>query len=123
MNTPLIVLLIVADLIIVYLVLRAVFSRVSGERARALQQRGALLLDVRTPEEFQAGHLKGAVNVPYQDVAARIGELSPNKSAPLLVYCKSGGRSGIARSTLRRMGYSDAHNLGSLERARQLLQS
>jgi phage shock protein E len=120
-NTPFIIAFLIVDMIVVYFILTRVFGRVPEERARQLLQRGALLLDVRTPEEFQSGHLRGAVNVPYQEVAKRIEVLAPDKSSPVLVYCLSGGRSGIAKSTLRRLGYAEAHNLGSLKRARQVV--
>jgi len=123
MNSTFIIAFLIVDTIIVYLILTRVFGRVSEDRARELLRRGALLLDVRTLEEFQSGHLRGAVNVPYQEVAQRIEALAPDKSAPVVVYCLSGGRSGIARSNLRRLGYSEAHNLGSFKRARQVVEA
>jgi phage shock protein E len=82
-----------------------------------------MLLDVRTVEEFRSGHVKGAINVPYQEVGGRIASLAPDKSTTVLVYCLSGGRSGIAKSVLRRLGYSEAHNLGSLRRAQRIVES
>jgi phage shock protein E len=121
-NSTFIIAFLIADIIIVYFILTRVFGLVSEARARELVQRGALLLDVRTPEEFQSGHLRGAVNVPYQEVGRRIEALAPNKSSPVMVYCLSGGRSGIAKSNLRRLGYAEAHNLGSLKRARQIVE-
>ena len=66
---------------------------------------GALLLDVRTPEEFRAGHVDGARNIPVQELARRLGELGP-KTQHVVVYCKSGGRSGAAAQMLRSQGYA-----------------
>jgi phage shock protein E len=65
---------------------------------------GALLLDVRTPEEFREGHVDGAKNIPVQDLARRLGELGP-KSQHIVLYCRSGGRSAAAAQLLKSQGY------------------
>ncbi len=62
-----------------------------------------LLLDVRSPEEFAAGHVPGAVNIPHDQVAARLGEL--DKSRWVLVYCRSGKRAGAAEGVLADAGF------------------
>jgi len=123
MSTQTIVLIVIADLIVVSLVLAKLFGRISEPKAKELLFGRAKLLDVRSPGEFASGHLAGAVNVPYQEVAQRIAAIAPDKSAPLLVYCLSGGRSGIAKRILRRHGYTQAHNLGSLSRAKRIIES
>lgn len=69
---------------------------------------GAFVLDVRQPDEYEAGHVPGAVLVPLDQLEGRLGELP--KGAPLLVICKSGGRSAIAVSALAGAGY-DATNV------------
>ena len=74
---------------------------------------GAVLLDVRNPDEYAAGHIPGSVNLPLP----RIGEAQerfPDKSAPLFVYCLSGGRSSSAVSALEAMGYTNLTNLGGI---------
>ena len=90
---------------------RATPRRISGAEARALVDRGALLVDVRTPGEFAADGIKGAVNIPYDQVEARAGELGA-KDRPMVLYCHSGRRSSIAASTLSRLGYSAVYDLG-----------
>ena len=57
------------------------------EEARRLVESGARLVDVRTPGEFAAGHLPGAINIPVQDLERRLHELGP-KQAPIVVYCR-----------------------------------
>lgn len=74
-------------------------------------------LDVRTPEEFAAKHLEQAKNVPYQLIGEQISEYTTDKSAPILLYCRSGQRAGIALSVLEKMGYTQVRNIGSLENA------
>ncbi len=68
-------------------------------------QNGALLLDVRTPEEFREGHVQGAKNIPVQELARRLHELGP-KTQHVVVYCRSGGRSAAAAQLLKGQGYS-----------------
>lgn len=65
-------------------------------------QRGATILDVRTPAEFRAGHVKGALNVPVDEIGVRLGEVP--KDRPVLVYCASGNRSRRATGILRQAG-------------------
>lgn len=70
---------------------------------------GALLLDVRTPEEYRSGHVPGAKNLPLD----RLGELELPKDRPVFAYCLSGARSAQATAWLRRQGY-EAMNLGGI---------
>ncbi len=86
-------------------------GRVSATDARRLVADGALLLDVRTPAEFDAGHLEGAQNVAVQQLAAALEGLGP-KARPIVVYCQSGMRSRFAAATLRRAGFTAVHDLG-----------
>ncbi|MBE2249677.1 MAG: rhodanese-like domain-containing protein [Myxococcus sp.] len=71
---------------------------------RKLVAEGALLLDVRTWAEFRETHLPRALNVPVQDLPSRLGELGPT-TRPIVVYCRSGGRSAQACALLRQAGY------------------
>lgn len=87
----------------------------SSEDARALVADGAVLVDVRTPEEFAAGHLPGAINLPVQELTGRVRELGPTGTG-LVVYCRSGARSAHATRLLRAAGYTDVHDLGAMSR-------
>lgn len=86
---------------------------VTGDSARALVAAGARLVDVRTPPEFHDRHLPGAINVPLQTLASRLGALGA-KDAPLVLYCRSGARSSQAAAMLRNAGYTAVHDLGSI---------
>jgi rhodanese-related sulfurtransferase len=90
---------------------RAAGGHVSGTEGRALLAAGATLLDVRSPAEFAAGHLDGAVHVPVDELDARLGELPRDR--PVVVYCRSGGRSARAASLLAAAGY-EVHDLGGM---------
>lgn len=71
--------------------------------ARERVTNGALLLDVRTPEEFNAGHIPGARNIPVQELQSRLGELEKWRS--VVVYCRSGARSATAKALLTKAGH------------------
>jgi len=70
-----------------------------------------LLVDVREPDEWEEGHIPGAIHVPRGWLEARIEGLVPDKSRPLLVYCSGGSRSAFAAKALGEMGYEDVVNL------------
>lgn len=77
-------------------------GRASADDAHRWVEQGATLLDVRTPEEFAAGHLDGAVNIPVQELDRRLSEVPPGK---VVVYCRSGARSARAAVMLRSAGH------------------
>ena len=74
---------------------------------------GAILLDVRTPEEYKEGHIPGSVSIPLAALPARYNELGA-LDTPLFVHCLSGGRSGQAVSFLKRAGYTNVKNIGGI---------
>lgn len=88
---------------------------VDGRAAHELWAAGVKFVDVRTAEEFQAGHIPGALNIPHDQMARRHQELGP-PSTPVLVYCGTGRRSGIAASVLHEHGFTDVYDLQSYER-------
>lgn len=79
----------------------------TGDAQLALWQ--SVVVDVREPEEVALGHLPGAVNIPRGVLEFKIGTLPQTKetSAPLLLYCRSGGRSALAAVQLQKLGYSN----------------
>jgi len=81
---------------------------------QAKKDASLLLLDVRTPEEFAAGHIPGAVNIPYDQVAAHLGEIP--KGDEVVLYCHSGRRAGLATEVLAANGYKKlAHLQGDMQ--------
>src|SRR5512145_1599964 len=101
--------MILAGIVVAYLAIKRV-SLASIRKAQEALRHGAIVIDVRSKEEFQDKHLPGAVNIPLDDLSSEIGRVAPDKSKTLLLHCLSGGRSGIARFSLKRMGYSSVHN-------------
>lgn len=81
----------------------------------------AVLIDVRTPAEFNAGHIQGAVNLPHDRIGDTISNTVSDKSTPIYLYCRSGRRVKAAMETLQRLGYNNMHNLGGFEEAKRQL--
>ena len=74
---------------------------------------GAVLLDVRSPQEYREGHIPGSQNVPLQTID-KVGAVAENKDVPLYVYCHSGARSRQAVQQLGQMGYRNVTNIGGI---------
>ena len=74
---------------------------------------GAVLLDVRSPQEYREGHIPGSQNIPLQTID-KVRTVAENKDTPLYVYCRSGGRSSQAVQLLRQMGYRNVTNIGGI---------
>jgi phage shock protein E len=81
-----------------------------GERI-AWADQALFVLDVRTPGEYAAGHLPGAVNIPHDQLAARLGELSGARERDIVVYCRTGRRSAEALGVLDKAGFKRLFHL------------
>ena len=91
-----------------------IFSNIFGGGSAQVEealQNGAKIIDVRTPQEFQMGHVKGSDNIPLQNINGHIDKLR-KLNKPVVLCCASGARSGQATSILKQHGI-DAHNGGS----------
>lgn len=84
----------------------------SRAEALRLAARGALLLDVRSRAEHAERHLPGSVNIPIEELRAKIPSLPRRRD--IVVYCHSGARAGIATHWLRRAGFTRVHNVGTI---------
>jgi phage shock protein E len=93
-------------------------ARISGAEAKRLVSEGALLLDVRTPEEHAREHIEGATLFPIQNLSAGMGEIAKltnnNRGQPIVVHCASGVRSAQAKRILKKAGYTQVHDLGGI---------
>ena len=82
------------------------------ELLQRLDQNEALvIIDVRRPDEFAAGHVPGATNIPHTEIAARLNELGGDKHKELVVYCESGRRAAIAQGILQQAGFTNVRHL------------
>ncbi|MFN4079745.1 MAG: rhodanese-like domain-containing protein [Saprospiraceae bacterium] len=97
--------------------LKKMFNSAPEVDYRQLTQQGALILDVRSPEEYKGGHIPGSTNIPLDQLAGKIQSIVRQKK-PVITVCRSGARSGMAVDILRRAGV-EAYNggpWGSLQR-------
>ena len=74
-----------------------------GTDFKALKDQGAVIIDVRTAGEFQSGHIKGAINIPVDSIRSKINDIK-KKGKPVITYCRSGARSGMAAGILKQNG-------------------
>jgi phage shock protein E len=81
----------------------------------------ALWIDVRSPEEYAAGHLDGAINIPYDQIAIRIGGVAPDRQRDIRLYCRVGRRAQMAKFALEAQGYARVTNEGGFETLRAQL--
>ena len=94
----------------------ATYEQISGAEAKALMdsESGYIIIDARTQEEFDAGHIPGAIMIPEYEIADRAGKEIPDKDQLILVYCRSGRRSKIAAEELVKLGYTNVKEFGGI---------
>jgi len=94
----------------------AVYQEISPEEAKKIMDSNEeyVVLDVREQEEYQSGHIPGAVLLPYTQIENKANEILPDKNMTILVYCRSGRRSKIAADALAKLGYTKVKEFGGI---------
>jgi phage shock protein E len=87
-------------------------GKVASSIVKQKLESGAMIVDVRTPDEFRDGAYPGAKNIPLSDLGRRLAEIPKNR--PVVLYCASGARSSSAARTMKQAGYADVINAGGL---------
>lgn len=87
---------------------------------QAIEKEKGLWIDVRSAQEYQAGHLADSVNVVHSEIADKIATLAPDKNAPIHLYCHSGRRAEVALQELKKLGYTNVQNHGGYENLRKM---
>ena len=92
-----------------------IMSKSYGENSMAKNiSKNALIVDVRSPEEFIEKHITGAINIPLPEIEKRISEFG-NKKREIVVYCHSGRRSKMAQDILKKAGFTNVENGGGID--------
>ena len=86
---------------------------IDADEGREKVAHGAVLVDVRTADEFRAGHVPGARNIPHSEVEQRLAEFGSDRKREIVLYCGSGRRAGLAQEILRAHGYTNVFNAGA----------
>ena len=94
----------------------ASYDQISGAEAKALMdsESGYIIIDARTQEEYDQGHIPGAILIPEYEIADRAEKERPDKDQLILVYCRSGRRSKIAAEELVKLGYTNVKEFGGI---------
>lgn len=85
----------------------------SGESPSSVEE--VIVIDVRSQEEWDSGHVGQAIHIPHTEIAERISEVSDNKDSKIVVYCAVGGRAGKAKTTLEGLGFTNVENAGGYD--------
>lgn len=93
-----------------------VFLNITAEEARKLMdsEKDRIILDVRSREEYDQGHIPGAILIPNTEIEAKAADLLPDKDQLILVYCRSGRRSKLAAQSLADLGYTNIREFGGI---------
>ena len=87
----------------------------AARQAWPMIEAGALVIDVRSPEEFAEGHLDGAIRIDWHDAEAIARAIGVNKQRQVVVYCRSGNRAGKSIDKMKALGYDNIFNATGLE--------
>lgn len=112
------VLVIAAIVVVIFIMKRA--GQISPKDAQSYLKKGALVIDVRSPSEFDSDHLPTALNIPLDEIETALPRCLKDKNQVLLLRCQSGVRSGMAKQRLKGMGYANVFDLGSFGRSRRI---
>ena len=94
----------------------AAYMNITAEEAKAIMdsQDGYVILDVRTQEEYDQGHIPGAILIPDYEISAKAETVLTDKNQLILVYCRSGRRSKLAAEALVKLGYTNIREFGGI---------
>ncbi len=95
---------------------KTMYQQITAEEAKKIMDSGEehIVLDTREQDEFDEGHIPGAILIPYTEIENKAEEMLPDKDKLLLVYCRSGRRSKIASESLAKLGYTNVKEFGGI---------
>ena len=95
---------------------KAMYEQITAEEAKKIMDSGEehIILDTREQDEFDSGHIPGAILIPYTEIENKAEEMLPDKDKLILVYCRSGRRSKIAAEALSKLGYTNVKEFGGI---------
>ncbi len=95
---------------------KTMYQQITAEEAKKIMDSGEehIILDTREQDEFDEGHIPGAILIPYTEIENKAEEMLPDKDKLILVYCRSGRRSKIAAESLAKLGYTNVKEFGGI---------
>jgi phage shock protein E len=106
-------LIFIAGLVAALFIYWYITNTIKRKKVRKIITGGAVVVDVRTPGEFGNGHYRNAINIPVDSIQKNISRFGA-KDKPVIVYCASGTRSSVAAGVLKKFGFTEVFNAGSL---------
>lgn len=91
---------------------KSAYHKINTEEVKELIKLQTVIIDVRTKEEYESGHIENAINIPYDNINSKT--INNSKDTNIIVYCRSGSRSKTAANTLIKLGYKNVYDLGSI---------
>ncbi len=104
---------------VIFSFVKDLFAQTDNKSLAELIKKGAFLVDVRTPEEFKEGSVKGATNIPLDQVQNELAKFKGKEN--IIVFCRSGNRSGQAKSILNKNGFNNVTNGGTWQNVSQFV--
>jgi rhodanese-related sulfurtransferase len=102
-------------------ILQSIFNKKEEMNYKELVKNGVIIIDVRSEEEFRNGHVKGAINIPLDQLSSNLIKVG-DKNKHIITCCMSGGRSGMAKNILHAAGYKNVQNGGGWHTLQSKLQ-
>ena len=95
---------------------KVMYEQITAEEAKMIMDSDEehIILDTREQDEYNQGHIKGAILIPYTEIEKKASDMLPDKDKLILVYCRSGRRSKIAAETLSKLGYANVKEFGGI---------
>ena len=95
---------------------KIMYEQITAEKAKEIMDSDEeyVILDVREQDEYDAGHIKDSILLPYTEIESKAEKMLPDKDAQILVYCRSGRRSKIASESLVKLGYTNVKEFGGI---------
>jgi phage shock protein E len=100
-------------------ILQSLFGGAQTSDLKNIMEQGAFLVDVRTPAEFAQEHVKGSVNIPLDNIPTHLAKLKNKKN--IVVFCRSGNRSGQAKTILEQNGFANVVNGQTLDNVKRFV--
>lgn len=96
---------------------KPIYEQITADEAyKIINEKNTIILDVREDNEYNQGHLKNAINIPFDEITDRfISEVTSDKEQIIILYCRSGHRAMIAAETLASLGFTNLYTFGSID--------
>ncbi len=115
------IIIIISALLAYFVIKPLLLNDLNTEKARKMINEGAVVIDVRSEDEHKTSHVKATDNIPLEEISNKISSHVSDTNKTILLYCRTGSRSFVAKRILKKMNYDNVYNLGSFKRAKRIM--